>query len=334
VFPEKIEQAYELLLEGSQLLQNVLESNFFEGYIENGGNVIEGYTTKVVDDVPNEETTTHLNELYRKLQALDLAPEEWRKVAQLVLLKGSVTEPLQANHQLTPDSIGFLFVFLIEQLYAGKKEVTILDNTIGMGNLLLTVLTNLALAGIKGEAYGVDVDDTLLTIAAVNADMTGVDLQLFHQDGVGDLKIEPVDVVIGDLPVGYYPDDKKAARYQMFSKVGHTYAHHLLIEQGMKQVKEGGFGIFLVPTNLFSSEQSKQLKEWMENSAYLQGIIQLPENLFKTENAQKNIVLFQKHGGDAKQAQVLVASLNSLTEPTKIQLFFKQFLNWKENNNF
>ncbi|MFL4114214.1 hypothetical protein, partial [Pseudomonas aeruginosa] len=93
--------------------------------------------------------------------------------SQLLLLKGSQTEHLQANHQLTPDSIGFLFVFLIEQLYTNKKApVKILDIAAGMGNLLLTVLLNLSNAGYQTEGIGVDIDDTLLAVAASTSDLT------------------------------------------------------------------------------------------------------------------------------------------------------------------
>ena len=69
-----------------------------------------------------KKTTQQISELYQKLSELSFEPEEWRRLSQLLLLKGSQTEHLQANHQLTPDSIGFLFVFLIEQLFPDHKR--------------------------------------------------------------------------------------------------------------------------------------------------------------------------------------------------------------------
>ncbi|MBU5584540.1 class I SAM-dependent methyltransferase, partial [Enterococcus sp. S181_ASV_20] len=88
---------------------------------------------------------------------LELEQEDWRKLTQLILLKGSKTESLQPNHQLTPDSIGFLFVFLIEQLTLKKNQpLEILDITVGMGNLLLTVLINLQAADYSVKGIGVD----------------------------------------------------------------------------------------------------------------------------------------------------------------------------------
>lgn len=34
-------------------------------------------------------------------------------------------------------------------------------------------------------------------------------MTLLHQDGLANLLVDPVDVVISDLPVGYYPDERK-----------------------------------------------------------------------------------------------------------------------------
>ena len=44
---------------------------------------------------------------------------------------------------------------------------------------------------------------------------------------------------------------------------GHSYAHHLLMEQAMKYVKPAGFGLFLIPTNILETEQSEFFKNWL-----------------------------------------------------------------------
>ena len=44
-----------------------------------------------------------------KNYANDLTKEEWRRAFQLILLVA--TEALQANHQFTPDAIGFILMF-------------------------------------------------------------------------------------------------------------------------------------------------------------------------------------------------------------------------------
>lgn len=333
MFPEKIEESFQLNIEAVQLLQNALGASFLDAYVEHVENMIDQYHVRVIDGVPDENTVSQVNDRYQKIREIQLAPEERRKLAQLLLLKGSKTEMLQPNHQLTPDSIGYLFVYLIEQLTSKKQPLKILDLSVGMGNLMLTIVLNLQLADYTVKGVGVDIDDTLLAVAAANVQWMQADLQLFHQDGLQELLVEPMDIAVSDLPVGFYPQDEKAAGFLSAAPTGHSYAHHLLMEQAMKYVKEDGFGLFLIPTNFLETEQSVHLKKWLKEKVYLQGMIQLPDALFKTEHSKKSILLIQNKGKEAKQApEVLVGKLASLKEPQKITEFFKQFEAWKAEN--
>lgn len=334
MLPEKMEQGFEQNLKAIQLLQNALGTSFLEAYVENAENLIDNYQVRVVDGVPSEEIKQQISALYKELSQLSFEPEEWRRLSQLLLLKGSQTEHLQANHQLTPDSIGFLFVFLIEQLFTNKEEqIKILDIAAGMGNLLLTVLLNLSSAGYQAEGMGVDIDDTLLAVAASTSDLTQANVQYFHQDGLQELLIDPVDVAISDLPIGYYPNDQKAKEFLTNTTQGHSYAHHLLLEQAMKYVKPDGFGLFLMPSNFLETEQSEEVKRWFKEEGYLQGMIQLPDELFRNKQSQKSILILQKKGTKAKQAQeVLLVKLDSLKKPEKVTEFFKEFETWKSSS--
>lgn len=330
---EKMEELFELQLQAVQLMQNALKSSFYDAYIEHIENMIDSYQVRVIDGVPEKEVAQQLQEIYDRLAQYELSAEEKRKMVQLLLLKGMQTEPLQPNHQLTPDGIGFLFVYLIEQL-APKKEqpLRLLDLTVGMGNLLLTAMTNLSLANYKEvTGIGVDNDETLLEIAAANAEWIAASLQLFHQDGLQELLIEPMDIAFSDLPIGYYPNDEKAQNFISGVSDEHSYAHHLLMEQSMNYVKEAGFGLFLVPSNFLESEQSEALKKWFKERVYMQGIIQLPDDLFKHESARKSILIVQNHGKQANQVtEVLLAKLATLKNPESIVSFFKQFEEWKQ----
>ncbi|EPH93166.1 hypothetical protein D920_03132 [Enterococcus faecalis 13-SD-W-01] len=333
MLPEKMEQGFNQNLEAVQLLQNALGSSFLEAYVENAENLIDNYQVRVIDGVPSEETSKRLNELYGELKKLSFEPEEWRRLSQLLLLKGGQTEPLQANHQLTPDSIGYLFVFLVEQLFTDKKEpLKVLDIASGMGNLLLTVLLNLKIAGYEAEGFGVDIDDTLLAVAASTSELAQAPIQYFHQDGLQELLIDPVDVAISDLPIGYYPNDEKAKEFLTGVEDEHSYAHHLLLEQAMKYVKPDGFGLFLMPSNFLETPQSDAIKKWFGEEGYLQGMVQLPEELFRNKQSQKSILILQKKGPQAQQAkEVLLVKLASLKDPEKVTEFFKEFEAWKSS---
>lgn len=168
LFPEKIEKAFGLMEQAIGLLKRSLDTSFLDAYTENGENIIDNYQVRVQDGVPDEQTVQKLKTIYQQLQAIELEPEEIRRLSQLILLKGNKAESLQANHQLTPDSIGFLFVYLIEQLYSPEESLKVLDIATGMGNLLLTIILNLNLAKYTVQGFGVDIDDTLLSVSATN----------------------------------------------------------------------------------------------------------------------------------------------------------------------
>lgn len=329
LFPEKMEKAFEGNVEAISLLQKSLGISYLDAYVEQIENIVDHFQVRVEDGEPDEATVEQLKTLYAQLQEVTLEPEERRKLSQLLLLKGNSLEPMQANHQLTPDGIGFLFVYLLEQLL--DKEVRLLDPAVGMGNLLLTIMTNLQLAKYTVTGIGVDIDETLLAVAAADAEWTEQPVELFHQDGLQDLLIDPVDAVISDLPVGFYPNDQRAQSFKTGVAEGHSYAHHLLMEQGMHYVKPGGYGVFLVPSNLLETEQAPELKKWLAESVFLQGLIQLPDELFKSEQSRKSILLVQNREGGL-QKEVLLAQLTSLKDPKVLQQFFKQFEDWSSSN--
>ncbi len=86
--------------------------------------------------------------------------------------------------------------------------MTLFDPAVGTGNLLLAVLNQLA--GEAGKAFGSEIDDVLIKLAYVQANLQEKEIELFNQDSLQPIFMEPADAVICDLPVGYYPDDESA----------------------------------------------------------------------------------------------------------------------------
>lgn len=133
--------------------------------------------------------------------------------------------------------------------------------------------------------------------------------------------IDPVDLLVSDLPIGYYPDDAVASRSILASQVEHTYAHHLLMAQGVKYLKSDAYAIFIAPSNLLSSDQSDLLKSWLKDYARVAAVITLPEDIF-TANNQKAIFILQKC---AQGKAPFVFPLVSLTDPLVVKAFMEQF---------
>lgn len=317
---KEIELGYETLYQAVEAQQNKTKQMFYIAYID----VLKGITAT---DFPVEQDDV-MYDYYKTLRNLPLLPEEKRKVTQLVLLKGMTLEPLQPNHQLTPDSIGFLFVYLIETLSRHASSIRLYDPSNGMGNLLATVMLNLNLANIQTEGYGSEIDDTLLNIAAVNADWMEMPVRLFHQDGVQEAMIPPCDFVLCDLPIGYYPLDDRVTDFTSATEEGHSYAHHVLMEASMKQLKDNGYGLYIVPSQLLMSEQADDLKRWLNQDVYIQAMLHLPSEMFKTEASQKSILILQNRRENTKQAKALVAEIPSLSDKEGLQRFFATFAEW------
>ncbi|MGA3601559.1 class I SAM-dependent methyltransferase [Lysinibacillus agricola] len=256
--------------------------------------------------------------------------EDVRKAIQIAVLKG-MRKGSQPNHQMTPDTLGLLVGYFVEQIFANRLEtekISILDPAVGTGNLLLTVMN---LLDGKIEATGVEVDELLIRLAAATADLTEQPVSLYRQDALQDLLVNPVDAIVCDLPVGYYPNEDIALDYELCPSEGMSYAHHLFIEQSINYTKDGGYLFFLAPTHLFESEQSKQLHKYIQKHAWIQAIIQLPDTMFANKALEKSIVILQKQGADFKAPkEVLLAKVPNMQNKQALAMFFEKVKMWQE----
>ena len=312
---EKIEKAYGYLLENTQTIQNDLQTNFYDALVEQNAIYLDGQTE-----------LTLVKENNQRLNDLNLNKEEWRRSFQYLLMKAAQTEPLQANHQFTPDGIGFLLVFLVDQL-ASSDQVDVLEMGSGTGNLAQTLMNN---CQRSLDYLGLEIDDLLIDLAASMAEVMKADVNFVQGDAVRPQVLKESDVIISDLPVGYYPDDAIASRYQVASPQGHTYAHHLLIEQSLKYLKPGGVAIFLAPNDLLTSEQSPLLKKWMQDHAQVLAMVTLPENLFRSANLAKTIFVLRKQ--EEEVVQPFVYPLTDLQDQEDLMKFRESFQNWNKES--
>ena len=312
---EKIEKASGYLLENTQTIQNDLQTNFYDALVEQNAIYLDGQTE-----------LTLVKENNQRLKDLNLNKEEWRRSFQYLLMKAAQTEPLQANHQFTPDGIGFLLVFLVDQL-ASSDKVEVLEMGSGTGNLAQTLMNN---CQRSLDYLGLEIDDLLIDLAASMAEVMKVDVNFAQGDAVRPQVLKESDVIISDLPIGYYPDDAIASRYQVASPQGHTYAHHLLIEQSLKYLKPGGVAIFLAPNDLLTSEQSPLLKNWMQDHAQVLAMVTLPENLFRSANLAKTIFVLRKQ--EEAVVQPFVYPLTDLQDQEDLMKFRESFQNWNKES--
>lgn len=330
---EDIKKTYDLLEQAIDLMQKNEDLSYLDAFIQVADDLLEGGEVYNENDELDKDVVTELEGIYRKLDFKYFKSEEIRQVIQLVLLRSYRQERIQANHQMTPDSIGVLIEYFIEKLSRPDQELELLDLVVGTGNLLGAVMNRLQSSGWKKlHGVGVDNDDTLLAIASIAAQLEEQNIDLIHQDAIGDLPLKPANVVLSDLPVGYYPLDDRVQRFETHAKTGHSYVHHILIERSLEILQPGGVGIFAIPRGLFETKEAQTLLKYIQKTGYLQALLNLPAELFASEKSQKSLLLLQKKGNGAHQAQqVLLGDFPSFKEKKEFSDFLVQIDQWISN---
>ncbi|RFU66160.1 class I SAM-dependent methyltransferase [Peribacillus saganii] len=318
-----IEELFRVFDETANILQEELDCTYLEALAETGENIFHG---DVIQDEVSELNRKHLLKHYGEITITKYSKEEIRKSFQLAILKG-MQQNIQPNHQMTPDAVGMFVSYLVGKFMSKNISFTLLDPAVGTGNLLFTVMNHLTDKDV--HAIGSDVDETLIRLAYVGANLQEQSVQFFNQDSLEPLFVDPVEIVVSDLPVGYYPNDVRAADYEMQADKGHSYSHHLFIEQSVRHIKDGGYLFFIVPNSIFESEQAPKLNSFVKSHTFIQGMVQLPLSLFKNEAAAKSILILQKkkEGAQAPKNALLV-SLPKMSNRQAMQTIMKDMDAW------
>ncbi|WEG13883.1 class I SAM-dependent methyltransferase [Pullulanibacillus sp. KACC 23026] len=252
--------------------------------------------------------------------------ESIRRAFQLSVLKGLKSTD-QAHHHVTPDTVS-LFMGYLAQLLNFKQEsvITVLDLAVGSANLITAVLNQLK---TPAHGIGVDVDDLMIRLAMTNANLQQTTLELFRQDAFRPLLIDPADLVVSDLPVGYYPDKQQAQSFKVAQESEQPFSHHLMIEQHLTYLKPGGYAIMMVPNTLFQEDERHRLNQLIQEEAVILGFLQLPSSLFKTDSQGRSLLILQKQGeGVQKPKQALLAQLPSFSNKEAFSSMLLEIQNW------
>ena len=321
---QTVETLFSIFDSSAVVLRKELDVTYLEALVETGDNLFEG---AILQEELSESAIERLNREYSTFNEETYKGEEIRKAFQLAILKG-MKEGVQANHEMTPDAVGMFMSYLFHKFMQGQNEITVLDPAIGTGNLMTTVF-NSAKEGLTMSGFGVEVDEVLIKLALVNANLQKHAIEFFHQDGLAPLYIDPVDAVVSDLPVGYYPNEIGASEYKLKADEGMSYAHHLFIEQSVKHTKEGGYLFFLVPNFIFESEQAPKLHAFIKETCFIQGLLQLPVSMFKNEKNAKSIFVLQKKGANVTMPkQALLVELPKFSNMKAMENIMDQLNTW------
>ncbi|MGE7883286.1 class I SAM-dependent methyltransferase [Bacillus sp. NPDC094077] len=321
---QALETLFSIFDSSTAILRKELDVTYLEALVETGDNLFEG---AILQEELSESTIERLNREYSAFNEETYKGEDIRKAFQLAILKG-MKEGVQANHEMTPDAVGMFMSYLFHKFMKDQNEITVLDPAIGTGNLMTTVF-NSAKEGLAMSGFGVEVDEVLIKLALVNANLQKHAIEFFHQDGLAPLYIDPVDAVVSDLPIGYYPNEIGASEYTLKADEGMSYAHHLFIEQSVKHTKEGGYLFFLVPNFIFESDQAPKLHAFIKETCFIQGLLQLPVSMFKNEKNAKSIFVLQKKGqGVTMPKQALLVELPKFSNMKAMEDIMDQLNTW------
>lgn len=334
--PKTIEHCYTHLKEANLALSQALGITFFEASYENLQN-LANQEILVRDGQPDAKTAEQLTHIYSKLAWEEAPPRERWEAIRLLLLEGQRDAHLPVNMQMTPTAVAVLVGFMLNTLAQkqGLENFHLFDPVVGMGNLLLTVQDTLKEAAIPVRAVGYDSEELLLGLTEQTSRLIGAPLELFFGDVLNPLLLEPVDGVVADLPIGYYPNKEGAQKFKTVcfeTPTGLPFAHYLLIEQALHYLKPGGLALFIIPSQLFNGPHHEILLDFIKKEAYLQAIMALPGNLFQAWDYQKSLLLLQKQGAQAQQAKpILTGDIPELQDAQGMADFAKSFSTWAED---
>lgn len=331
----ELQNYFDLLSNASKILKQALSSTYVDALAETLTNLADG-KVYVENGAPDQETVTKLDKLYEQIKAIKLSEVQHKQAITVNIIQAQRLDNAEVNKLMTPDTIGLLSSLVAFEIFKAMKvkNINMIDPTIGTGNLLIEFIEQMNLAGdFDINAAGIDNDETLIGLAKAFSEVMNLNLDAYHQDAIAEWDVTDINLALADLPVGYYPVDDNAAKFKTKAEEGHSYAHHLLIEQTMNNLNDGGIGMFIVPSAIFQTDQAKKLSEWMVSNVYLQAVLDLPSNLFASKESQKAIVVLQKHGGTAQQAgNVLMGTIPETENVKDFENFRNQVQDWAKTN--
>lgn len=258
--------------------------------------------------------------------------QDRRKAFQFAYLSLMQEENIQANHQITPDSIGLILGFLVQRFTQDKEELHVVDIASGAGHLSAAVKEVLTETTIMHHL--IEVDPVLSRVSVHLANYFEIPFDVYPQDAIMPLPLEESDIVIGDLPIGYYPVDERSKEMKLGFEEGHSYSHYLLIEQAVNALKGAGYAFLVVPSELFSGEHVKQLEKFITTETEMQAFLNLPPTLFKNEKARKSILILQKKKAEVtKPVEVFLANIPDFKNPQQFQGFITELNQWMDTNH-
>lgn len=326
---ENFEKLFNQFLDCVQTLQKALNVSFTEALVETFDNLEQG-KIKVENGAPDEKNVAELSKKYQALDYENISQKDKAQVFTFLTLKAVNDDGLDANQMPTPPAISTVVAMLMHKLLKDEK-MEVVDPAIGTGNLLYSVISQLKALNHSKDNYqlvGIDNDEEMLNLADVAAHLNNFDIELYCQDALMPWMCPNPEAIVSDLPIGYYPIDENAKNFENQAKKGQSFAHLLLIEQIIKNLKPDGYAFLVVPKSILSGKIGADFMPWLTKKVYLKAIVELPDDMFRNKFNQKSILVFQNHGSEAKPSEMLLTKLASLKKEQSLIQFNEKLNEW------
>jgi site-specific DNA-methyltransferase (adenine-specific) len=318
----------ELLFEWLDKTTQVIEQHLNEPYLDSLVITLELLFFQGPEESMDDILSHKLQTAVKHINLEEYKPEDIRKAIQFTVLKG-MKDTTQQQHLITPEAIALIIGYLAQKLMKNYESIRVFDPAAGTGNLLTTVISQL---NKPFEAYASEVDPTLIQLGLVSANLQKTTIEFFHQDSLRPFLLDPVDLIVSDLPVGYYPDDIRAENYELKAEEGHSFSHLLFLEQSINYTNHGGYLVLMVPNLIFGTEGADKFHRYLQQNAHIIGVIQLPESAFKAKKNAKCILILQKKGKNTEgPKQPLLVQLPSLKNTHAMEDILEKMNNWFVN---
>ena len=251
----------------------------------------------------------------------NFSKEDIKKSYQFLLLK-ALKELNNPSYDITPEVITMYVSHILECLYNNEK-ISVADFASGSGNFLINLSV---LSKGEYELTSVDVDNNYARLQQNIFNLLETNVEIINQDALKPLNIKKQDVIVSDVPFGYYADEDNSLNYKLCSVEGYSLNALLFIEQTANYLNDNGVGVLVVPKKVLELEDN--FKKFLEEEINLNAVITLPDEMFKNASQQKAIILITKKGQTKLPNQVFLAQVPSHKNKEGYANFIEEFKKW------
>lgn len=295
---KNVEDLFDIIDESIKYMYDRLHFDYLTGLIETCNNILEqDILQKDLDD----EECKYLTELYDKTPEMNV--EEIRLAMQYLVLN-AFKEVRLKNGDLTPDSIAYFMSYLCGKLVK-SKDISLLDPLVGTGNLLTCVANNLGVENI----HGIDNNDIMVKLAKIVCNMQDYDASLMFGDTLESNYVD-FDLIVSDVP-----------EYEFDG----LYFPYEFITYNIESLKDGGYMVLSVPVDFLLRNDSKKYRDVINEKMTMIGLIELPNNIFKTDKVKVIIILKKKL---IKLDEFLMVKINDFEDQDSMHNILNKIEDW------